>query len=93
MGLVYALTEIANITGDGGSFSMPFLVGAAATDTVIPANEFEKIGVSRESKHSYELADGSVVSYDTGYAFVRLKKAAAITLYFISTSLFSCTPQ
>jgi clan AA aspartic protease len=70
MGLVYAVTEITNIAGNGGCFSMPFLVDTGATDTIIPAKELEKIGVTRENKRSYELADGSVVSYDVGYAFV-----------------------
>ena len=70
MGLVYAVTEVTNIKGDSSSFTMPFLVDTGATDTVIPANELEKIGVTREGKRTYELADGTVVSFDTGYAFV-----------------------
>ena len=70
MGLVYAVTEVTNIQGGTSSFAMPFLVDTGATDTIIPANELEKIGITRESKRAYELADGTVVSYDTGYAFV-----------------------
>ena len=82
MGLIYALTEITNINGDKGSFSMPFLVDTGATDTFIPANELEKIGVTRENKRTYELADGKTVSYDTGYALVLVngEKVAAIPL-------------
>jgi clan AA aspartic protease len=49
---------------------MPFLVDTGATDTVIPSNELDKIGVARESKRSYELADGTVIAFDTGFAFV-----------------------
>ena len=83
MGLIYAITEVTNILGDTGSFSMPFLVNTGATDTVIPANELEKIGVTREGKRAYELADGTVVSYDIGYAFVRVngEKVAANVVF------------
>ena len=48
----------------------PEIVNTGATDTVIPSNELEKIGISREGKRTYELADGTIVSYDIGYAFV-----------------------
>ena len=83
MGIVYAVTEITSIKGDTGSFSMPFLVDTGATNTVIPANELEKIGITREGKRTYELADGTVVSYDIGYAFVRVngEKVAANVVF------------
>ena len=72
MGLVYAVTEITNILGGEESYSMPFLVDTGATDTIIPANELEKLGVKREGKRNYELANGKIVSYDVGYAFLRV---------------------
>ena len=72
MGFVYAQTEVTNITGGKESYCMPFLVDTGATDTVIPANELEKLGVKRESKQNFELADGSIVTYDKGYAFLRI---------------------
>ena len=83
MGLVYAVTEVTNITGGEGIYSMPFLVDTGATDTVIPANELDKIGVKREYKRNYELADGSIVSYDVGYAFIEIngEKVAANVVF------------
>jgi len=83
MSLIYAVTEVTNLKGGPKSFSMPFLVDTGATDTVIPSNELEKIGVTRESKRAYELADGSVVSYDTGYAFICIngEKVAANVVF------------
>ena len=69
MGLVYAVTEVTNITGGEENYTMPFLVDTGATDTIIPANELDKLGIKREGKRNYELADGSIVSYDVGYAF------------------------
>ena len=70
MGLVYAVTEVTNIMGGSENYSMPFLVDMGPTDTIIPSNELERLGVKREGKRNYELADGSVVSYDVGYALL-----------------------
>ena len=70
MGLVYAVTEVTNITGGEENYSMPFLVDTGATDTIIPSNELERLGIKRESKRNYELVDGTVVSYDVGYALL-----------------------
>ena len=83
MGLVYAVTEVTNIKDDKDGFSMPFLVDTGATDTVISANELEKIGITREGKRAYELADGTVISYDIGFAFVRVngEKVAANVVF------------
>ena len=68
MGLVHASTEVKNIYGGEEAYFMPFLVDTGATDTVIPCNELEKIGVKREFKRTYELADGSLMEFDVGYA-------------------------
>ena len=72
MGLVYTVTEVTNIMGGGERYTLPFLVDTGATDTVIPSNELDRLGIKREYKQDYELADGMVVSYDVGYAFLRV---------------------
>lgn len=83
MGSVYAVTEITNITGGDENYSMPFLVDTGATDTVIPANELDKLGIKREGSRKYELADGTVVSYDVGFAFINIngEKVAANVVF------------
>jgi len=83
MGLVYANVKVTNIRENGGSFSAQFLVDTGATDTIIPADELEKIGVERVQKNSYELADGSLVEYDTGYGLIQVmgKKVAANVVF------------
>jgi clan AA aspartic protease len=62
---------------------MPFLVDTGATDTVIPSNELEKLGVKRESKRNYEMADGTVISCDVGFAFITVngEKVAANVIF------------
>ena len=83
MSFVYAVTEVTNITGGEENYTMPFLVDTGATDTIIPASELEKLGIKREGKRNYELADGTVVSYDFGYAFlcVNGEKVAANVIF------------
>ena len=70
MGLVYAVTEVTNITGGKESYNMPFLVDTGATDTIIPAKKLEKLGIKREGSRKYELANGTIVTYDVGFAFL-----------------------
>ena len=70
MGFVYAVTEVTNIVGGEEKYSMPFLVDTGVTDTIIPSDELDRLGIKRESKRNYELADGTVVSYDVGYALL-----------------------
>ena len=73
MGLVYTDVVVANIKDDTYSFSGSFLVDTGATDTIIPSDKLEKIGVERRRKRNYELADGTIVSYDVGFAMIRFE--------------------
>ena len=88
MGLVYAVTEVSNILGGEERYVMPFLVDAGATDTTIPASELERLGIKREGKRNYELADGTVVSYDVGYALICVngEKVAANVVFGVENS-------
>ncbi|MDR0220314.1 MAG: hypothetical protein LBI54_02790 [Lachnospiraceae bacterium] len=72
MGVVYADTELTNLKEDGGSYACPFLVNTRATYSVVPAQELDKIGVARENQQVFELADGSLATFDVGYAFFRV---------------------
>ena len=83
MGFVYAVTEVTNITGGNDKYVMPFLVDTGATDSIIPADELERLGIKRERKRNYVLADGSVVSYDVGFAFLSIngEKVAANVIF------------
>ena len=50
------------------SYEAVFLVDTGATDSLVPAPELEKIGLKKEGKMSYELADGTVKEYPYGVA-------------------------
>ena len=83
MGFVYDSIEVANITGGNEKYSAPFLVDTGSTDTVIPSRELERLGINREGKRDYELADGKIVSYDVGFAVISIKgeKVAANVVF------------
>ena len=66
MGLTQVTTKLTSLTTPGKSYEAVFLVGTGATDSMAPANELEKIGVRKEGKMSYELADGTVREYPFG---------------------------
>ncbi|MCL1844451.1 MAG: clan AA aspartic protease [Defluviitaleaceae bacterium] len=83
MGLVYTNAVLVNVKDEARTFSDSFLVDTGATDTIVPSNELEQIGIERRRKRSYELADGTVVSYDVGVALVRFEdEETAIDVVF-----------
>jgi clan AA aspartic protease len=52
-------------------FETLFLVDTGATDCMVPGDKLEKLGVKKEGKMAYELADGSVKEYS--YGLVRIE--------------------
>ena len=77
MGLTKVTTKLTSLQSPGESYEDIFLVDTAATDSMAPSNELEKIGVIREGKMSYELADGTVKEY--AYGLVRIEFMGEIT--------------
>ena len=58
-------------------FEAIFLVDTGATDSLAPADELEKIGVPKEGRSAYELADGTVKEYPFG--LVRIEFMGEVT--------------
>lgn len=70
MGLTQVTTRLTSLQG-GGRYEAVFLVDTGAVDSMAPADELERIGVKREGKTSYELADGTLKEYS--YGLVRIE--------------------
>ena len=68
MGLTYITTQIYDFNKTGDPFEAEFLVDTGAIDCMVPSNELEKIGIKKEGKSVYELANGEVVEYKLGFA-------------------------
>jgi clan AA aspartic protease len=77
MGLTKVTTKLTSLKNGGGSYETVFLVDTGATDTLAPANEMDRIGVKREGKMAYELADGTVKEFS--YGLVRIEFMGEVT--------------
>jgi clan AA aspartic protease len=66
MGLTKVTAKLTGMAQPAKSYEALFLVDTGATDCMAPGDELEKIGVHKEGKMSYELADGSVREYPFG---------------------------
>jgi clan AA aspartic protease len=66
MGLTKVTAKLTSLAGPAGSYEAVFLVDTGATDSMAPTDDLEKIGVRREGKMSYELADGTVREFPFG---------------------------
>ena len=69
MHLDVALLQLA---GDNGRYESKFLVDTGATDTMAPASELERIGITPVGTQIYELADGTRHEYPYGFARIEL---------------------
>lgn len=66
MGLTKVTVKISGFQEGKGSYEALFLVDTGATDSMAPGDELEKIGIPKQSKMAYELADGTVKEYSFG---------------------------
>jgi len=71
MGLTKVTTRITALGNGEKSYEAVFRVDTGATDSMVPAPELEKIGLRREGKMAYELADGEIREYAYGLARIQ----------------------
>lgn len=67
MGLTHVAVKLRN-RDSSDEFNASFLVDTGATDSMVPANELNRIGIKPTGKKIYELANGELEEYDIGYA-------------------------
>ena len=68
MGLTYVTVSLKPPGSHAGSYEALFLVDTGATDSMAPASELLRAGITPVGRSSYELADGSTIAYDFGLA-------------------------
>ena len=66
MGLTKVTTRLVNITDAERFYEEVFLVDTGATDSMVPGDALDKIGIQRVGKMAYELANGTVKEYSFG---------------------------
>jgi clan AA aspartic protease len=78
MGLTHVTVVLKNLGSPSGStYEADFLVGTGATDSLAPAVELQRIGISAAGKTVYELADGTLQEYP--FALVEISFMGEVT--------------
>ena len=90
MGLTKVTTTLISLEQPAARYEAVFLVDTGATDTLAPADELDRIGVKREGKMSYELADGTVKEYP--YGLVRIEFMGEVTAGRVIFGTSECEP-
>lgn len=68
MGLIHVAVTLRSFERADTAYEATFLVDTGATDSMAPAPELHRIGVSPVGRMAYELADGSAHEYEFGLA-------------------------
>jgi clan AA aspartic protease len=67
MGLTHIAVKVRN-RDSHQTFSATFLVDTGSTDSMVPAGELKRIGITPIAKKTYELASGELEQFDVSYA-------------------------
>jgi len=67
MGLTHVAVTIRN-AGSEDSFTANFLVDTGALDSLAPASELKRMGITPSGKRKYELANGEIAEYEFAWA-------------------------
>lgn len=70
---------VRKLAGRGKGLAADFLVDTGAVDCLAPAEALRKAGIKSEGKNVYELADGSPVELEYGFARISLMGAETVT--------------
>lgn len=70
MGITHVTTTLRKLAGGGKGYTAEFLVDTGAVDCRAPAAALRRIGIKPEGRAVYELADGSPVELEYGFARV-----------------------
>jgi clan AA aspartic protease len=79
MGLTKVTVTLTNLAKTGRSYENEFLVDTGAVDCLVPATKLKKAGVKPEGVAVYELANGTPVEYEYGFARVSFMGAETVS--------------
>jgi clan AA aspartic protease len=70
MGLTHVTVKVSNLLRQGNPFEKEFLVDTGSIDCMVPASDLLAADVQPEGRAVYELANGTPVEYEYGFARV-----------------------
>jgi clan AA aspartic protease len=79
MGLTHVTTTVRRLAGRGKGYSAEFLVDTGAVDSLAPATALRKAGIKPEGKNTHELANGTPVELEYGFARISLLGEETVT--------------
>ena len=68
MGIVNTNVIVSNPANRNGRWEGQFLVDTGATDSLVPSQHLEAIGIRPEGQRTYVLADGTEIRMDIAVA-------------------------
>nr|VFJ45331.1 MAG: clan AA aspartic protease, AF_0612 family [Candidatus Kentron sp. FW] len=68
MGVTHVTTQVFDLQKTHKPYESEFLVDAGSIDCMAPGEELERMGIRKERKSAYELANGETVEYEVGFA-------------------------
>ena len=79
MGITTVTTTVCNLARDKAPYEAQFMVDTGAIDCLVPEDALQVADIQVEGKDVYELANGTLVEYDYGYAIVNFMGAETVT--------------
>src|SRR5690349_20566233 len=68
MGYTHVTVSVSNLQKSKPPYTASFLVDTGAIVCLAPSDELLKTGIEPEGRETYELANGTAVEYDYGFA-------------------------
>ena len=79
MGITKVTTRISNLSKSGEPYETEFMVDTGSIDCMAPTSALRQAGIAKEWKSVYELANGTIVEYDVGFARVAFMGEETVT--------------
>src|SRR6266852_9322800 len=79
MGYTHVTVAVSNLQRSKPAYTACFLVDTGAVVCLAPAAELRKAGIEPEGREAYELANGTPVEYDYGFARLSFMGSDTVT--------------
>jgi len=79
MGYTHVTVSVFNLQKSEPPYEAPFLVDTGAIVCLAPGRDLRKAGIEPEGREAYELANGTAVEYDYGFARISFMGSETVT--------------
>ena len=79
MGYTHVTVEVNNLQRSKPAYKASFLVDTGAIVCLAPTAELRKAGIEPEGREAHELANGTPVEYDYGFARISFMGSDTVT--------------